>query len=132
MVEENGIPITIVDAKNFQVVGRAVFTPCNFDLEKITRWRKERFGLKGILKHDPDIYAESVLSHGFMSHAEENGIYTAVQRRIQSEHGSYDPNNPEHTKLWRQYVKDEYLAWARQNHHPEYMLEAGWEAFVND
>ena len=132
MFENKGIPITIVNPKSFRVLGRGVIPLESLDIEKITRLGKERFSLEGVLKHEPDIYAENVLSHGFMNFAQKNGTYIAIQSRIRSEQGSYDPKNPEHTKLWLRYVKEEYLAWARQNHQPEYILDAGWEAFVND
>lgn len=88
--------------------------------------------LEVLAKKYPDVYAHMVLAHGFMEYLLVKRLDEDVRSRIQAEQGSYDPNNPEHNTLFKQYLKEEYLAWARQNNLPEQLLGSGWEEYRND
>ena len=88
--------------------------------------------LETLAKEAPDVYAHMVLSHGFIEYAGARMLSDEVKCRIVREKGSFIPQNPCHDGLYWQYLKEEYLTWARQNHLPEQLLESGWEEYRND
>ncbi len=89
--------------------------------------------LETLTQEAPDVYAHMVLSHGFIEYSTIQRITDGVKTRIQTEQGvPFDPENPDHDRLYWQNLKEEYMTWARQNHLPENLLEDGWEAYRND
>lgn len=91
------------------------------------------FGKLEILAEEaPAAYEHLVLSHGFMEYSCIRGIHEGIISKIKLEKGSYDSTNSNHKKLSEQYLKEEYLNWARQNNLPENLLEKGWIEFLND
>ncbi|MBU4283650.1 MAG: hypothetical protein KJ968_00955 [Nanoarchaeota archaeon] len=88
--------------------------------------------LEVLAEKAPDVYAHLVLSHGFMDHVSVTGLDEDVISRIKTEQGSFIPQNPNHDRLYWQYLKEEYLTWARQKKLPEELLKSGWEEYRND
>jgi hypothetical protein len=91
------------------------------------------FGLpEDILKSAPDLYPHMVLSHGFMEYAGVTRQQEKTETRIKQERGSYDYHNPKDQKLYYQYLKQEYLTWAKSNKLEKDLLEAGWKEYLED
>ena len=88
--------------------------------------------LEVIAEKTPDFYARIVLASGFINYLLPNGLDENVISRIQTEQGSYDHENPEHSILFNKYLKEEYLTWAKQHHLHEPLLELGWEKYCKD
>ncbi len=103
------------------------------DFQKFRKKIESHFGkLEVLAEKAPDVYVHMVLSSGFMEYAAVKGLNDSIESRIKTEQGSFNPQNPEHNRLCLQYLKTEYLKWARQNNLPEQLLESGWEEYLED
>jgi len=88
---------------------------------------------EAILEQARDVYPHLVMSHGFMEYAGVRSIHDRIANRVAQESGvSFRYSNPEHEKLYHQYLKEEFVKWVKANKLEESLIEEGWKEYLED